>query len=224
MKKVLVLCEGQTEETFVNRVLNPHLFSLDIYVIPIIVHTRKADNGKKYKGGDPKFPRVLKQIKDLLKDTSAHIVTTMFDFYQLPEDFPGFNSLPNSDCYKQVEYLEQKLMEVIDDKRFFPYVQLHEFEALVFVSPEEIIKVFPEQNEEGKSSKLISLKEILDSYRNPEEINTGILTAPSKRLLSLFPSYEKIHHGSLITGRIGVDQLRLTCPHFDSWLKILERV
>ena len=34
MKRLYILCEGQTEEEFVNAILNPHLQNVGIYAYP----------------------------------------------------------------------------------------------------------------------------------------------------------------------------------------------
>ena len=40
-KKVLVLCEGPTEERFVKSVLNPYLFTKEIFLTPTIIKTKR---------------------------------------------------------------------------------------------------------------------------------------------------------------------------------------
>lgn len=50
MKMVYIYCEGQTEESFINNVLYPYFFNMEIVVIPIICATKRTAT-KKYKGG-----------------------------------------------------------------------------------------------------------------------------------------------------------------------------
>ena len=57
-------------------------------------------------------------------------------------------------------------------------------------------------------SLLTILQRIRVQFKTPEEINDGETTAPSKRLQSLYPSYDKILFGPLIAQRIGLDKLR----------------
>ena len=52
MKRILILCEGQTEETFVNRILAPHLQSFEKVAIPKILVTKKAKSGYEFHGGN----------------------------------------------------------------------------------------------------------------------------------------------------------------------------
>ena len=83
MTRIHVICEGQTEELFVNEVMADIFTPKGIYLYPSLV-------GKPgHKGGRFKFERVLHDVKSrLLDDTSAYC-TTFFDFYGLPEEFPG---------------------------------------------------------------------------------------------------------------------------------------
>ena len=68
------------------------------------------------------------------------------------------------------------------------------------------------------------LRAIREQFASPEEIDEGHDTAPSKRLLKLLPMYRKRLHGPLVTNRIGLAKVRSECPHFDAWLKKVERL
>jgi hypothetical protein len=61
-----------------------------------------------------------------------------------------------------------------------------------------------------------------EAFSDPEEIDDGVDTAPSKRLARIVPNYQKRLHGPLIVGRIGLDRVRDECPHFSTWLSELE--
>lgn len=51
-----------------------------------------------------------KQYRD--NDIERHIFTTMFDYYALPEDFPGFKeSKLLSDVRKRISFLESEFFE-----------------------------------------------------------------------------------------------------------------
>jgi len=116
--------------------------------------------------------------------------------------------------------LEEGLAEDIDDPRFIPYIQLHEFEGLLFSNVEAVDHVL---NINQGSSHLAELRAIRAQFKTPEKINEGQTTAPSKRLLNLYEGYDKVLFGSLIAGKIGLERIREECPHFDEWvLKILK--
>lgn len=66
------------------------------------------------------------------------------------------------------------------------------------------------------------LCEILRLAGEPENINDNPETAPSKRLLSLYPSYSKTINGSVIFNKIPLSHIRNKCPHFNEWVTKLE--
>ena len=136
--KIHILVEGLSEETFVTEVLQPHLQKLEVEPNPVLVTTKRTKGGPTFKGGVSSYQKIRNDLQLLLRDTSAKLVTTMLDFYRLPPDFPGRKTLPRGSCYKRVDYLETKFQADIDHRRFLPYLQLHEFEAMVFASPEHI--------------------------------------------------------------------------------------
>jgi hypothetical protein len=217
MGKVLILVEGQTEETFIRDVLSPYLHEKGIYPSAKLITTKHVKSGPNFKGGCNSYDKVRNDLNLLLQDTSATIVTTMIDYYALPDNFPGFATCPNGSCFERVKYLEDQFKIDISDKRFYPYFQIHEFEALIFSFPEKIITAFP-----GEKQQLDRLQETIRSFSSPEEINNNPQTAPSKRLKKYFPAYEKVAHWFLITSRIELDMIRGKCKHFDEWVRFIE--
>jgi hypothetical protein len=212
-KKVLILVEGFTEKTFVRQSLTPYLLKKAISVVPIVILTKAVPGGKNYTGGISSYSQVKHHIVELLKDSSASIVTTMLDYYALPGDFPGFKEKPTGTCYSKVEFVENCLLSDLGSNKFIPYFQLHEFETLIFACPENLSGVFI------KSKKKIDIKKSFDS---PEEINEGYDTCPSRRLKAIFPNYLKEDHGKLAMSNADIDVIRSKCPHFNSWLTKLE--
>ena len=216
MNKVLILVEGQTEEQFVNRVLNIHLERFDKYSRPVLVKTKEVKRGTKHKGGITSYSKVKKQVKNLLQDSSAAVITTMIDYYKLPEDFPGKNNVPPGDCFSKVSFLEQEFKKDINNPKFIPHFQLHEFESLLFCSADGFKKAFPRH---GKESQI---NQIINEFVTPEEIDEGDETSPAKRIIELFPQYRKTLHGILITLELGLDEIRSKCRHFNAWMSKLE--
>jgi hypothetical protein len=217
VKKVHVLVEGQTEEAFVNRVVNPELAPRRIHLIPIVLSTKRTKDGHKFRGGVSKFARMRRDLLRLLGDSSAAAVTTMVDYYGLPGDFPGLDDLPKDDAYARVSHLEEALRRDLDDRRLIPYLSLHEFEALVLADPRGLASTFPD--ERGLASHFDRL---LTDFDSPEEINDGETTHPAARLAARLPRYQKTLHGPLITARLGLSRLRGACPHFNAWIARLE--
>lgn len=217
MKKVHILVEGQTEEAFVKWVLSP-CFENSLYCIPIIIKTKRVKSGPDFKGGITSYQKVKNDLFRLLNDTSAIMVTTMIDYYGFALKVPYKDLIKGKNCFERVVCLENLFQRDINNRKFAPYLQLHEFESLVFVSPEEIIKALGD----GKKEK--EILKIKKKFNSTEEINDNPNTIPSERLRNIFPSYDKVLHGSMITRRIGLDTIRKECPHFNQWIEKLEKI
>jgi hypothetical protein len=215
IQKVLILVEGQTEAKFVKEVLNPYFNNHGKNLIPTIVNTKIVKSGPNFKGGILSYRQVKSDLVKLLGDTSACCVTTMFDLYGLPEEFPGRNDAP-TEPYKKVKHVEEAFDHDIDHKRFLSNLILHEFEGLLFTKPMEIAIAL---NEPNKEHELVNIKAF---FQTPEEINDNPKTAPSKRLENLFPKYNKPYYGMVISKRIGIAAIREACPHFHNWVSKLE--
>lgn len=216
-KKVSILVEGQTEEAFVKKILVPFFAAKEIFIYPTIIKTKRVVKGPDNKGGVNSYHQVKRDLTLLFSDTSIDLFTTMIDYYALPIDFPGYDSRPNGNCYQRIEYLEDKFKEDINKEIFYPYLQLHEFEALVFANNSEFESVFISQ-----SAQIRRVEKICQSFTSPEEINEDPRTAPSKRLLNIFPEYDKVLHSQLILGDADLAALRNRCPHFNRWLEKIE--
>lgn len=204
MKRVIIYCEGPTEETFVNRILAPAFYPRNIYIT--------ASNC----GGDSKYSIIKRDLRNLCKDSGA-VVTSMLDYYQLPSDTPGVREATGS-VYEKVNYIEEHIRIDVDRENLMPNLMLHEFEALLFSEPECFSYC-------GLSErKLAELKAIRQMSETPEHIDNGPSTAPSKRILSLYPEYIKPLDGINVAQDIGLDRMRAECRHFDQWVTKLERL
>jgi Domain of unknown function (DUF4276) len=223
MTRVLILVEGQTEEAFVNRVLRPHLEPLGVYVErPSLLRTKELPEGKPYKGGITTYPRMSRDARRLLGDTAAH-VSTLIDYYGLPEDFPGLASarlLPNVN--DRVVALESAFADEINHPRFHPFLILHEIEAWVFAAP---AAAQAHLTIEGLATELANA---VTAAFGAELINDGPDTHPSIRLdeivrrLDRQRRYGKVADGPEIIAKAGLDVIRAGCPHFNAWLNWLE--
>ena len=216
------IVEGQTEETFVNQTLKPHLSRFSVGVSARVVTTSKQ-RGVKYRGGLSTYARARRDITLWTKQDRNPDVrfTTMFDLYGLPTDFPGYSTAAHDDPYKRVAALEDALGDHISDPRFIPYIQLHEFEALILSDAGPLASQF-DNCDEG----IARLETIVSSFDSPELINEGTNTAPSKRIIREIPEYEgsKVSAGPIVAATIGLPTLRSKCSHFAQWLDKLERL
>ena len=110
MSRVYILVEGQSEEAFVNELLVPHYSQSGLFLTPIIVSTSPG-----FKGGVVSYAKVKVQILRLCKQDSDAWVTTMFDLYALPGNFPGQASTAypsNGGGGKKAEFLEMEMANV----------------------------------------------------------------------------------------------------------------
>lgn len=216
MERILILVEGQTEETFIRDILSPHYIPLNKAIIPKILTTKRMKNGFQFKGGVSKYSKIKNDLLRLLNDSNAKAVTTFIDYYGLPADFPGKDSIPPGDCYTRVAHLQNEFKKDIDHNRFIPFLVLHEFEAFLFSSPHHIADVFPDLNINAQ------LAAISQSKQSPEEINEGQDTHPSARIENVIPQYRKALHGPIIAKRIGLQSIQNRCNHFAKWLCSLD--
>ncbi len=195
--RLAISVEGQTEERFIKMVVVPHLQKRKIYAAPSLLG----------KGGNVSLPRIKKDLGNLAH--SFDKVTTMYDFY-------GFKGKGKNDTK---ESLERKMVEYVAEPlrgKIIPYIQMYEFEGLLFSSPEAI------ENNIHQADLAEWAKNVLQQFNNdPEKINDSPDTAPSKRLGSK-ASYIKTVHGPNICKEIGLDVLRQRCTGFSSWLSSLE--
>ena len=216
-KRVLILVEGQTEERFVKDVLQPAFFNREVFFYPTILVTKRVKDGPNFKGGVTGFPKFRNDAQRLLNSASEALVTTMLDYYGLPPDFPGMKSRPFGSPIQRVTHVEDAIAKDFDSPRnFLPFLVLHEFEAFLFSSPTDLPRALTEARKQKE------FEAIRASVATPEEINERPEFAPSKRITDLFPAYKKTLHGPLTAGRIGLDQIRKQCPHFNGWMNKLE--
>ena len=225
MTRLHITAEGQTEERFVKDCLAWHLAKFNVSADVRLVMTSANTKANITCRGGFRRHNAYRMVKEDItrwlkedKDPDCYF-TTMFDYYALPDDFPGFSEAQKlSDKYDQVEAIENALRKDISSRRFIPYIQLHEFEALIFADPQALGNIYFE-HEKG-IEQLIGISR---SFGNPELIDDGPQTAPSKRIISLIPEHEANKPiGAEIVRKIGIARLKERCKHFSSWLQQLE--
>ena len=224
-KIIHILCEGPTEQGFVNEVLRPYLIENGMTSVKsVIVSTNKKLNAQ---GGMSLYTHARIDLNLMRKSNpdsiyESHIFTTMFDFYALPNDFPGYEAAASiKDPYAHVNSLEQSFANAINDSRFIPYIQLHEFEALVFCGIDHLVKIYPKCK---KSCEQLATD--LQKSGNPELIDNSPTTSPSKRIIKAIEGEKKYKYNKPVTGKsvtkeIGIDELRIKCQLFNEWIEQL---
>lgn len=218
-----MLVEGQTERAVVQRVLAPELGTKGVYVYPRVV------GRPGHKGGN-RFALVLQELTMLLSQEPESIVTMLFDYYGLGEDWPGLEKSGRQKFQERSDIVESAIVEAVAGKmgpdfnrrRFIPYIQLHEIETLLFAGPREMAQIFHRPDLESEFTRIV------EHCGGCERINSHPETAPSKRILKLFPEYKKGDglnaHAFRIVQRIGLARIRELCPHFDECLSRLEQL
>ena len=148
-------------------------------------------------------------------------MTTFFDLYGLPSDFPGLGA-SSSDPLERAAAIEEELHEEVvlvaqrRPDRFLPHIQPYEFEALLFSDTSHFARERPEW--EQPAEELAAARR---GAASPEHINDGPDTHPSARLRQL-PGYHKVRDGTAVAERIGLGCMRRECAHFGEWLTRLE--
>ena len=219
--RLLALVEGQTEEQFCNRLIAPFLSKRCIYLSATTMGRLRAV------AGVPSWKKAEKELRQLLLGDRESNVTTMFDYYGMPRDWPGRADADNKPHPEKASAIEEgmrtKLQEAVGKhwraERFIPYVQMHEFEALLFTKP-EVLGAVSGGSRDGDAVR--RFREIADRLGPPEEIDDSKATAPSKRIVRVAPGYEKVAHGVIAAEKIGLGSIRSACPNFDAWMRKLE--
>ncbi|HVS88122.1 MAG TPA: DUF4276 family protein [Candidatus Acidoferrum sp.] len=226
MARLLIHVEGQTEEDFVNEVLQDHLVNQGYES----VGARIVGNNRlrRRRGGIRRWPSVRKDIINHLRQDSECIATTIVDFYGLPKQgdgaWPGRAAATGQSTQRKASCVEKALLKDIveamgvkfDPKRFVPFVMMHEFEGLLFSDCAAFGRGI------GQPSLEPRFRHVRDEFATPEDINDSPITAPSKRVENIVPGYEKPLLGTLAVLEIGLAKIRAECPHFAAWLDRLE--
>jgi hypothetical protein len=213
VKRLIIIVEGQTEAMFVKEILAPYLGEKGLVsVTPIMIATSNTS-----KGGFVNYRHLKNDVLKRIGETDV-VISTFVDYFRMPDNMPNY-----ADCQayghvdERVARLEKSMKEDINSPKFIPYIQKHEFEALLFASNTGFEELY-------KQEVFIQTAGIIDTYNNPEEINTHPDTAPSKRLKAIIKSYEKVVDGNLIALEIGIETMLEKCPRFRSWVESLIRI
>ena len=218
MTVIYIICEGPTEVRFVKNVLALELGRRQVFLHPVTIGSQRK------KGGNVTFDRLSRNIRNQLLNNRRAYCSAFIDYYGLPSDFPGKHSASTKQalsekadtvCNELMIRLEHRI-ESAPLQRFIPYVQMHEFEGLLFSHPATFATSI------GLPELRSDFAEIRNEFETPEHINDSSVTAPSKRILELAPGYEKPLMGVIAATAIGLDRIRQECPLFSAWLATLE--
>jgi hypothetical protein len=216
MKRIIVICEGPTEQAFCKTCLSTHFINRQsILQAPLIKHSR---------GGIVKWDVLKREIETHLMSEAEVFVSTFIDYYGMNAkyQFPGWEDAHTiTDKSARMLALENAMASDIQTDlrhRFIPYIQLHEFEGLLFNDINIIFDQIPAADLVGEEE----LRQTFADYDNPEMINNDRLTSPSHRLIRIISGYNKIVHGDILAEAIGLQRIRLKSPRFNDWITKLE--
>jgi hypothetical protein len=212
MIRVYIIYEGETEELFVKKILQPYFELKNILVL-----VRKPKRGFSYEG----LKNVI--IKTLNEDKNAY-VTTLIDLYGMNNKYPGYEeNKGNSNPFEKVKLIESAVFQdiinsALYNQKFIPHFQLHEFEAVLFTEP----AIMQDWLSLDKTIPKDTFQNIRNNYETPEHINDSPQTAPSKQILQITPFYDKTSDSISIVQDTGLHKIRKNCPHFNHWIEKIE--
>jgi len=224
MKRLYLTVEGQTEAAFAMRVLVPHLANFNVFLSrPRFTGLHRRRRGRIPQGGLLNtFSHALTDIQSWLKEDQSIDArfSIMVDLYSLPDDVPGYAAgIGNPTGKAKADALQESLAQHIGDSRFIPYLQCHEFEALVLADPARIGAIY-----DVPKAEMGALCRDCGAFATPEEINLGEHSHPKYRIHQRVPEYDENVAGPLLAEDIGLAALRVRCPHFGAWLNRLEQL
>jgi hypothetical protein len=147
MVRIAISVEGMTEERFIKILLEPHLSQKGIYVIPVPLN------------GNVSVDRVRHELENLAY--SFDYITTFYDFYGFQRKVDGETKTT----------LESRIHRSIKEElrvKLIPYIQMYEFEGLLFSSPEAIASVLQDKSLHEWANKIL-----FEFNNNPERVNNS---------------------------------------------------
>lgn len=217
-RRVVVLVEGPTELNFIKQFLSPIMSLKGVHLHP--QYTGKPGSHRR----SLRYARIRQDILAVLKQNTDNYCTTMFDYYGLSADWPGRTEAASHSQSEKSRLIEDgvsrdiatELGDSLNLSRLIPYVQMHEFEAILYSD----ISILADST----GIAFTQLDEIVQQFSSPEEINDNPQSAPSKRIIRLCNNYSKTIMGITVAQKTGIDTIRQKCSHFNDWINNLERL
>lgn len=219
MKRLFVYVEGMTEAFFVERLLRNHLTAHGVRVERSLSAKKDfAPDGPR--GGFTNWPAMEADLGDWFAanpDTALDTLrfTTLLDLYAMPPAVPGYPGPRAATTAAHVAAIEAAIAARLGEPRFSPYLQRHEFEALLLAHPPSLAAIFP------ACAPAIAQLEADIAGIDPEDINHGPDTHPAQRMMKAIPSYHalKASNAYFVAADVTLDRMRARCSRFRAWLK-----
>lgn len=216
MNKIIIICEGQAEQQFCKEVLYPYFLARGVQILYPVISLSN--------GGIVKWEVLKREIIEYLhrNNNKNTYVTTFIDYYGLNGfNFPGYEINENVNTRRNiVNRICENISREVSSYRFIPYIQLHEFETLIFTDINVLKEWYPED-------EILDFEYLEDTVRRQpdiELINDSRHTAPSKRLKRAIPTYDKVTFGNILLLAIGLQRLRDANSNFNEWITKLENI
>lgn len=221
MKQIYVLVEGHSEREFVTRIMGPYFGQEGILIRPIPM--RKSGGGF----GISNLEHFKNHIKPLLHNKDVPAVTTFIDLFRFPvqssehaEEEMLKKHSENPDIEMRIKGFEDVLQGAVQKIKpydhFIPYIQKHEFEALLFSDASAFIEHAGIQKD---------IERVLKAIPNPEDINTTETGHPAKRLESIYAAHKKKYSKGAdavnLAEMAGIKIILEKCPRFRAWIELL---
>lgn len=219
MKRLFIYVEGLTEEIFVERLLRNHLGRHGVKVERPL-QAKKDFDPERPRGGFTNWPAMEADMRDWFVDhpdteTDKCRFTTLLDLYALPPTVPGYPGLRAATTAAHVTAIEAAIATQVGEPRFSPYLQRHEFEALLLAYPPALAEIFP-----GSGPAIAQLETSIAGL-NPEDINHGAATHPAERIKTAIPEYYslKASNAFWVAAEVTLERMCACCPRFRAWLE-----
>jgi len=220
MKRVCVVCEGQTEEMFVTKVVAPVFYDIGLNLTPQMIETSPG-----HRGGALSYERVRRHLRNTLRQKSSPTVTTFFDLYRLDKRFPGFDEAHQETLLARkldtlCKALSKDIVAVAEclPSRFIPHIQPYEFEGLLFSDVATLVSV-----EKNWATAQVNLSRVRAEAETPEHINDQPETKPAAHLARVLksPKFSKLDHGPIAAAKMGLPVIEAECKFFAAWINQL---
>lgn len=212
MGRLVFIVEGDCELRFVDQKIIPYLYSFIQYGHEVHMNAQKITTNRRLnrRGGNVGFAYLKNEVERVVQQGRPWI-TTFFDFFRLPTDFPGYSSDSS-----RIDEIESAIKASLGYDHLIPYIQRHEFEALLFAVTDGFDLFLA-------NAEKMDVETISSDFQNVEDINGGVSTAPSKRLENIF-NYDKVLHSELILNDVPLDRIMERAPRFNHWINTLTEV
>lgn len=195
MVRLLISVEGYSEYKFTNEVIVPHLAEHH----GVFAETQNMR-------GSISIDKIRQKLNSLIHNHD--FTTTLYDFY-------GFKRASGDETKQTLEEKIKQSIKKDQRNKIIPYIQMYEFEALLFSDNEKMAA--------GLGTQKDWIDAVLSEFDDIETINNSKETAPSKRI-GKHAQYIKTQHAPLILKQIGLANIRSKCQGFDTWLTQLENL